>query len=96
MQKARSKQQQKKKQFYRKQQANSKRGQEVKGGLVGFLATCDQHKEKRCVKELYNLLNDFTERVHPDLDFAEIFEEHSRRQELAKKASEAAKETEAD
>lgn len=57
-----------KKQFYKKQFQSSKRSEEVKNGIVGFLATCDSNKEKRCIKELFNILNDFVERVYPDLD----------------------------
>lgn len=86
-----SKQKQKKKQFYRQQQASSKRGQELKGGLTGFLATCDQFKEKRAVKELFNLLNDATERCYPELDLAELFAEHQRIEEQARLEAEKAR-----
>ena len=73
-----------KQQNYRKNQAAQQRGQEVKGGLVGFLVTCDQFKEKRCVKELFNMLNDFTDRVYPDLDHQELFEQHQKKVEIEK------------
>ena len=53
---------------------------ELKGGLVGFLATCDQFKEKRAVKELFNLLNDATDRVYPDIDQAELFAVYQKEQ----------------
>lgn len=32
------------------------------------MVTTDQHKEKRCVKEIFNVLNDYLEKVYPDLD----------------------------
>ena len=57
---------------------------ELKGGLVGFLATCDQFKEKRAVKELFNLLNDATDRVYPDIDQAELFAVYQKEQQVIK------------
>jgi len=39
---------------------------------VGFLATCDSSKEKRAVKELFNLLNDWVDKLYPNLDIQEI------------------------
>lgn len=58
---------QKKKQYYRQQFQQSKRGEEIKRGITGFLITCDMNKEKRCVKECFNILNDFTARCYPDI-----------------------------
>jgi len=34
--------------------------------------TCDANKEQRCVKEVFNILNDWVEKLYPDLDIAEI------------------------
>ena len=43
---------------------------------MGFLATCDSSKEKRAVKELFNLLNDWVDKLYPNLDIQEILEDH--------------------
>ena len=66
-----------KKQHYKKQFASSKRGEEIKKGIVGFLVTCDMNKEKRCVKECFNILNEFTEKTHPEIDIAQLCEQHN-------------------
>jgi len=57
-----------KKQMYKAKFASSKRNEEIKRGLSGFLVTCEGSKEKRCIKEVFNVLNEFVERVYPDLD----------------------------
>ena len=80
---------QKRSQNYKTKCVNQNRSQEIKSGLVGFLVTCDQYKEKRAVKELYNLLNDYTEKVHPDLDLDELFEEHKRKEQEAQAIAKA-------
>jgi hypothetical protein len=46
----------------------------VKNGLAGFLVTCDTNKEQRCVKELFNVLNDWVEKLYPELDIGGIIE----------------------
>jgi len=61
-----------KKQFYKQQFQASKRHEEVKAGIAGFLVTCDPSKEQRCVKEMFNVLNDWVEKLYPELDIAEI------------------------
>jgi hypothetical protein len=43
--------------------------------MCGFLITCDPFKEKRCVKEIFNILNDFVEKLYPELNIEEILEE---------------------
>ena len=65
-----------KKAHYKKQFVNSKRSEEIKNGIQGFLITCDMNKEKRCIKEMFNVLNDFTEKLYPDLDVASLYLEH--------------------
>ena len=57
-----------KKQNYKVKFANSKRNEEVKRGITGFLITCEASKEKRCVREVFNMLNDFVDKVYPNLD----------------------------
>jgi hypothetical protein len=57
-----------KKNNYKAKFANSKRGEEIKRSITGFLVTCESSKEKRCVREVFNVLNDFVEKVYPDLD----------------------------
>ena len=36
------------------------------------MITCDPNKEQRCVKEIFNVLNDWVEKLYPDLDIAAI------------------------
>lgn len=57
-----------KKNNYKAKFASSKRGVEIKRSITGFLVTCESSKEKRCVREVFNMLNDFVEKVYPDLD----------------------------
>ena len=74
-----------KKQFYKAKFQDSKRHEEIKNGMTGFLVTCDGKDEKRCVKEIFNLLNDFVERVYPDLDESPLkqSESASKRQKVS-------------
>ena len=55
-----------KKEFFKKQQAASRKSAELAYGVSGFLVTCDQGKEKRAVKECFNLLNTAVEEVYQD------------------------------
>ena len=57
-----------KKEHYRKAFIASKRGEEIKNGIKGFFVTCDASKEKRCIKEVFNVLNDFVDKLYPNLD----------------------------
>jgi hypothetical protein len=58
-----------KKQYYKQQFQASKRHEEIKrGGISGFLVTCDPSKEQRCIKEVFNVLNEWVERLYPELD----------------------------
>ena len=57
-----------KKQIYKKLQADSKKTNELKDGITGFLVTCEANREKRCVKECFNILNEAVESVYPDFD----------------------------
>ena len=50
-----------KKKDYKSKFANSKRNEEVKKGITGFLITCEASKEKRCINEVFNVLNDFVD-----------------------------------
>lgn len=61
-----------KKSNYKAKFANSKRNEEIKRGLTGFLITCESSKEKRCVREVFNVLNDFVDKVYPDLDLQQL------------------------
>jgi hypothetical protein len=36
------------------------------------MITCDPNKEQRCVKEIFNILNDWVEKLYPDLDIGGI------------------------
>lgn len=53
---------------YKQKFANSKRNEEVKRGITGFLVTCKGNEEKRCIREVFNVLNDFVEKCYPQLD----------------------------
>ena len=44
--------------------------------MVGFFATCDKGTEKRCIKELFNILNDYVEKCYPNLDVQAICKEN--------------------
>lgn len=57
---------------YKAKFANSKRNEEIKRGITGFLITCEASKEKRCVREVFNVLNDFVEKVYPTLDLQSL------------------------
>lgn len=62
-----------KKQYYKQQQQASKRHEEIKrGGISGFLVTCDPSKEQRCIKEVFNVLNEWIERLYPELDIESL------------------------
>ena len=75
-----------KKQYYKQQFVASKRGEEIKNGQCGFLVTCDQNKEQRCVKELFNLLNDWVEKLYPDIDIGAIVLKYEEEEKEKKKA----------
>jgi hypothetical protein len=53
--------------------------------MSGFLVTCDANKEKRCVKEIFNVLNDWVEKLYPELDVQGIVKKWKEEKELAKK-----------
>ena len=50
-----------KKAHYKNQQAASRKTNDLKDGLVGFLITCEATKEKRSLKECFNILNEAVE-----------------------------------
>jgi len=56
-----------KKQYYKKAQIEGKRSDEIEKGLTGFFVTCDKNKEKRCLVELYNILNETVDTLYPNL-----------------------------
>ncbi len=39
-------------------------GEEVKG----FLLSCEQNREKQAIKDAYNFLNEFIDKLYPDLE----------------------------
>jgi hypothetical protein len=67
-----------KKSFYKQKFQDSKRNEEIKKGITGFLVTCDSKDEKRCVKEIFNVLNDYVEKVYPDLDTTALLADPNR------------------
>lgn len=42
--------------------------------MTGFLVTCDASKEKRCLNEVFNVLNDFVDICYPELDYTTILQ----------------------
>lgn len=70
-----------KKQMYKQKFASSKRNEEIKRGLAGFLVTCEGNKEKRCIKEVFNVLNEFVEKVYPDLDLKTLLKDHVEKED---------------
>ena len=40
---------------------------ELKDGIPGFMITCEGNAEKRCVKEMFNVLNQVVEVLYPSL-----------------------------
>ena len=36
--------------------------------MKGFLIFTDKHREKNCIRDSYNILNDVTEKLYPNLD----------------------------
>lgn len=40
------------------------------------MVTCDVNAEKRAIKEVFNLLNAYVEKLYPTLDIQMHFEEH--------------------
>ena len=56
-----------KKKFYQKAQQNTKKSLELKDGIPGFMITCEANAEKRCIKEMFNVLNQTVEVLYPNL-----------------------------
>jgi hypothetical protein len=76
--------------MYKAKFASSKRNEEIKRGLTGFLCTCDGNKEKRCIKEVFNVLNEFVEKVYPNLDIKTLLKDHIPEEEpVATKTTES-------
>ncbi|CDW72076.1 UNKNOWN [Stylonychia lemnae] len=72
-----------KKQQYKQAFQNTKKSAELQRGLTGFLVTCDRAREEKCVKEIFNILNDWIEKLYPDLDIDGILKEsHEQRMKL--------------
>ena len=61
-----------KKNKYKQRVQDSKRSEELKRGMTGFLVTCDASKEKRCLNEVFNVLNEFVDICYPDLDYTQL------------------------
>jgi hypothetical protein len=57
---------------------------ELRDGLRGFMITCAADKEKRCVKDCFNILNDALEKTHLGLEVEEILLKHNEAREASK------------
>ena len=42
------------------------------------MATCDVNKEKRVIKECFNLLNAYVEKFYPSMNFKEIKDDYDK------------------
>ena len=53
----------------KKEKQNKKNNHEINSNdeLKGFLIFTDKHKEKNCIRDAYNILNDVTEKLYPNL-----------------------------
>ena len=40
----------------------------INGEMKGFLIFTDKHREKNCIRDAYNILNDVTEKLYPNLE----------------------------
>lgn len=60
------------KEFYKKNKQEGARADELFKGVKGFLVTCDMKKEKACVKEVMNMLEETFANFYPHLDVAAI------------------------
>ncbi|XP_004931936.2 THUMP domain-containing protein 1 homolog [Bombyx mori] len=58
----------KKKKFYFRKRRNK---YFLEPGFKGFFCTCN-FREKDCVKEVYNLLNEYASKLYPDLDVEQV------------------------
>jgi len=76
---------------YKNKFADSKRNEELKRGMTGFLVTCNGSEEKRCVNELFNVLNEYLDKAYPDLDYTSIIKAHQA-EEASKRAKKNAPE----
>jgi|ERR1711957_487106 len=57
--------------------------------MVGIMVTCDVNKEKRVIKECFNLLNAYVEKFYPGMDFKAIKDDYDKVQAEKKAAREA-------
>ena len=56
--------------------------------MTGFLVTCDPNKEQRCIKEVYNVLNEWVEKLYPELDISSIVKEKVKPKAIVKQEGE--------
>ena len=57
----------KRKDYYKNQQKESKKTAELqKNGLQGFMITCEKNREKRCIKECYNIFQNAVEMCYKE------------------------------
>ena len=52
------------KEYYKAAQAQSRKTNELRDGITGFMITCAGDKEKRSVKDCFNILNEALEKTH--------------------------------
>lgn len=82
-----------KKQFYKNMQQKSQRASMIQDGLKGFFLTCKTGTEKRWIKEIFNVLNEYTEKLYPDLEAQRKINDEKKRKQ--KEELDKAKEAEA-
>lgn len=57
-----------KKDHYKQMKMQQSRTEDIKDGLKGFFVTCKTGTEKRAIKELFNVLNEYTDKLYPNIE----------------------------
>ena len=73
------------KEFYKQHRQEGQRADELFKGVKGFLVTCDMKKEKACVKEVQNMLEETFKNFYPNLDVAGIVKAAREKKGIVKK-----------
>ena len=58
----------KEKNYKKEKQKNKSNDININEEMKGFLIFTDKHREKNCIRDAYNILNDVTEKLYPNID----------------------------